>query len=315
MDVGEGQKLYYLEWGNRKGVPFIVLHGGPGGSFDESFVALFDPNIHHVVFFDQRGCGESTPSATGLTKEEIENTNTPTHLIKDVEIIRTRFFGNKKVNIAGGSWGSTLALLYAIAHPQKVASLHLWSTFLSGKAEIEETYEDRTGNPDFPLGKEWEWFISHIPESERSSGRTVLEYLAKMVSSQDPDVARKYAVITLVYEYALCNPPGFDIEKMKASLEADPNLVSLARIELIYLLNGSFIPDGYILANVDKIKHIPCHVVHGTKDWNTPLKYTRAMESAYGENCEVEVVDSGHLRSDPNMKEALQRDMRVAAKK
>ena len=123
LEVGEGQRVYYVEWGNPKGTPFMALHGGPGAGFGASHIALFDPAIHHVVFFDQRGCGASTPPADSLDEKGVEAVANTGNMLADTEALQTKIFGAQKVHVAGGSWGSTLALTYAIEHPEKVASL------------------------------------------------------------------------------------------------------------------------------------------------------------------------------------------------
>src|SRR5215467_15385393 len=145
VDVGQGQRLFVLEWGKRGGKPFIELHGGPGQSFNASHVALFNGETDHVIFFDQRGCGESKPSAAALSEEETRTINTPFNIIEDIEKLRELRF--EKVNVAGGSWGSTLALLYAIKHPDRVASLQLCSLYLGTKEETNILFSEPPYQP------------------------------------------------------------------------------------------------------------------------------------------------------------------------
>lgn len=308
-DVGEGQRVYVIEWGNPDGKPFMVLHGGPGQAFNSSHVALFNGETDHVIFFDQRGCGESTPSAATLNKDEAKKINTPFHIIRDMEVLRQEF-GFNQMNLAGGSWGSTLALLYAIEQPERTASMALWSMYLGTKKETDGLFSDQTGDPTFKFGKEWERFIAMVPEKERGVGsdglvdpRKVLAYYGKMVNSPDREVARKFAVEYAIYEFTLCAPD--DPSTIVSDVEGDTNAVSAARIETMYLSEDLFIPENYILNNIDTIKHIPIATAQGVRDRCTPIKHARAFEEAYGKECVIEIQDSGHLRDDKNMKVVL----------
>lgn len=316
-----GSYIFYVEWGNPNGIPFISLHGGPGASFGASHVALFDPEIHHVVFFDQRGCGASLPPADSLNRKDAEAAADTGNMLADTESLRQRFFGSKKVNVAGGSWGSTLALVYAIQNPDKVSSLQLWSTFLGSAGEVDDMFEGHLKRPDFPYHAEHEWFLRQIADNEPHyqylkslSGREMVRYLAEKTTDPDPAVARRHALAFEVYEYALCSPENYVFENLIAEESKNPNIVSHGRIEILSHLNAAYIDDGYITENIGRIRHIPCAIVQGERDWCTPEKYARQLQTVYGENCEVEVVKSGHLRSDPAMKEALQRNMRSKSK-
>jgi len=313
VDVGEGQKVYVIEWGNKNGNPFMCLHGGPGQSFNSSHVALFNPETDHVIFFDQRGCGESSPSAGGMKKEEIEKINTPFHIISDMEKLRTKF-ELEKMNVAGGSWGSTLALLYAIEHPEKTASLAMWSMYLGTKKETEGLFADQTGDSTFLYTKEWERFVGMVPPQERGKGsdglvdpRQVLAYYKKMVNSSDKKVAQKFAEEYAMYEFTLCAPD--DPSTIESYVVGDENAIAAARIETLYLSNDLFIPEGYILDNIDRIKGIPMLTAQGDRDRCTPIQHARKFEEALGKECVIEVKNAGHLRDDREMKPVLQRMM------
>ncbi len=310
----EGQRIYYLEWGNKDGVPFIDLHGGPGASFEKSHVALFDPTKDHVLFFDQRGCGKSTPSASGLTKEETAKTNTPMHVVEDMEFLRQQIFrGADKVNVAGGSYGSTLAFVYAIMHPERVESMELWSGFLGEKGEIDEMFTDRSGQPGFTpaMRAAWDRFISFVPENRRGSGRKVLEYYAEMISdTKNEKSAQKHALEFELFEDTLCSPDGYDPAKLEEEVASNPNLLSWARIEILYHANGEYLPEeAFIMNNINKIKNIPCRIVQGERDMCTPRKHADRLKAAYGKQCTVQEVPSGHMRSDKAMREALQKNI------
>ncbi len=321
VPASNDQYLYAVEWGNKEGIPFMCLHGGPGDSFRPSHVALFDPAIHHVIFFDQRGCGESTPNAIGCSKEVLQATNTPAHIIKDMEVLR-EYFGFEKMHLAGGSWGSTLALFYAIAHPERVLSMQLWSLYLATSTETFGIFEDRTANPAFPTmcKEQWKIFIDLVPETERTTPATVVEYYAGPhgANSSDIETAKKYAQSYLAYEYTLCQPDGSDtnpeatLAHIREDVAADPNTLPGARIEMTYIGNDMFVEENHIYTNIEKIKDIPINIVQGKRDWCTPIKYAREFEEKLGKRC-VEEVASGHLRSDIEMAAALRRNLRNIA--
>ncbi|MBI3573732.1 alpha/beta fold hydrolase [Candidatus Kaiserbacteria bacterium] len=327
IDVGEGQKLYVIEWGNPKGKPFICLHGGPGASFNESHVALFNGETDHVIFFDQRGCGESTPSAAKLTTEQLRDTNTPTHLVRDMEHLRLRF-DMQKMNIVAGSWGSSLASFYAIEHPDRVASLQLWSLYLANRKQAILRFEDKTREPGFPqmCVEPWKEFIALIPESERGYDKdglanpvSIMNYCAsaKGVNNPDEKIARKFAEAYLIYEYTLCQPDGSDtdpkgtMKKIRKLITDDPNTLSAARLEITYKANDTFVEDDHIFKNIEKLKGIPITIVQGKRDWCTPTRFARMLEEKLGVKC-VEEVDSGHLRTDKEMKKRIEENIRRA---
>ncbi len=324
IDAEDGQKLYVIEWGKRDGSPMICLHGGPGDSFKESHVALFNNRTDHVIFFDQRGCGESTPSAAVQTKEEIQLGNTPAHIIADMEKLR-KHFDMEKMHVAGGSWGSTLALLYAIEHPDKTASLQLWSLFLATKEQRDSIFEDKTRHDNFPemCREPWDEFIGLVPKDKRGydekgsvNPALILEYYAsdKGTNHPNPAIARKYAEAYLIYEYALCQPDGSDsdpsatLEKIRNDITGDANSLAAARIEMTYQVNDMFIEENRILNNAERIKDIPIKIVQGKRDWCTPTKFARMLEAKLGFQC-VDEVASGHLRNDKEMQRKIKENI------
>lgn len=327
-ETQDGQRLFFVEWGTRGGTPFILLHGGPGTGFGPSHVALFDPTIHHVIFFDQRGCGKSTPPASSLDEEAATECARTSNIINDVEALRQRFFKDKKVNLAGTSWGSTAPLAYAEEHPDRVLSLQIGSIFLGTKREVNETFEHQRKD-NFPYQREYEHFIRDLANGDehlyqrlkRMSGRQMVNYLAKKITDPDTVAATRHAVAFETYEYVLCAPHGYTYEtgyeELRKEVAEDPNTLSHGRIEILSHKNGAFLKPNQLLKRIGRIKHIPITIVQGKKDWCTPTKYAKELEKAVGRaggQCTLEEVDDGHLRSDPNMKAALQRNMLTAPK-
>lgn len=293
LDVGDGHRIYWEDWGNPAGIPIIVLHGGPGAGFNDSHKALFDPARHHVLFHDQRGCGRSTPFAETAH-------NTTADLIADIEKLR-QHLGWESAHIAGGSWGSTLSLLYALAHTDRVRSLVLWSIYLARSADDGWLMG---GPPKYFFPNEWDRFIAMIPPEHRTDPRTMMRYYASRISDDDPAVAHRHAVEWTLWEMALISL-DYDPVRNEQELETDPSALSIARLETHYIINGCFVPDNHILNELAAIQHLPCTVVQGRFDLCTPPIGARELADAYGANLRLQWVNSGHLRSEPEMKAAL----------
>ncbi len=289
----DGHKIYWEDWGNPKATPIFLMHGGPGGGFEERHKTMFDPKVHRVIFHDQRGSGRSLPFA------DTEN-NTSQGLIEDIEVLR-KHLGIDKMYVMGGSWGSTLSLLYTIAHPERVARLLIWGVFLIRQFEVDFVNE---GYPRYFYTEAWERFISLVPEAHRKKGDDVMRYYAEKIESKDAEVARKYADEWTLWEISLCSIL-YDPKKLESETMGDKNNVALARIEMHYFLNKCFVPENFILDNIHKIKHIPCSLVQGRFDMCTPPISAIDLKKAYGANLSLEIVNAGHLTSDPEMARAL----------
>ncbi|NRA47225.1 MAG: alpha/beta fold hydrolase [Oligoflexales bacterium] len=183
LEVGDGHEIYWEDWGEPTDkTPIFHLHGGPGSRFDTSHKQLYDPKIHRVIFHDQRGCGKS------LSKKMLHR-NTTQHLIADIESLR-KLLGFDSICLSGGSWGSTLGLLYAISFPRQVEKMLLWSVWLARRSE-----EWAAGEASRPLYRpeEYERFRSFIPEPYQSDSQSVLEYVSNRVNQPDLNTAFTYA--------------------------------------------------------------------------------------------------------------------------
>lgn len=299
IKVGGGHELYFEEWGASKGVPVVVLHGGPGSSFNVTFKNLFDPRQHRLLLFDQRGCGKSFPA--GRLHE-----NTTAHLLDDIDRIRARIRFAETANIAGGSWGSALALLYAQHRPEAVKELMLWSTFLGTEKEIYDPLGTQARDPKFPHPSAWKQFIRLIPRQMRSDPEKIIHYSLSVLNSMEASKAWELAVNYTVYDIATCNSPTYNERAVRAEVESDRNVVHAARIQMYYFANACFVAESQVLDGTSKIKGIKASVVHGLDDWCTRPKASEDLKRSYGENMSVQYVKSGHLRSDPAMTKALQ---------
>ena len=289
----DGHRIYWEDWGNPAVTPIFFMHGGPGGGCVDRDKIVFDPAVHRVIFHDQRGSGRSTPFAGTAN-------NTTADLLDDIEAIREKL-SIESMYVFGGSWGSTLSLLYAIAHPERVKKLLIYSIFLGTHAEVDLTNSGslRRFCPDV-----WDRFISHVPENRRSSGDDIMKFYSEQMQSPDRTHALKFAQEWSIWEYSLCSI-NYNAAQIEKDTLPDSNILALSLLETHYLMNGCFIPENYIVNSVSSIKDIPCRIIQGRFDLCTPAVAAYDLARAYGPNAQLQLVNSGHLPTDPNMKEAL----------
>jgi proline iminopeptidase len=290
LSVDSVHSLYYEQSGMKDGVPVVFLHGGPGAGSSPRHRQFFDPMHYRIIIFDQRGAGRSTPHA------ELRN-NTTELLVSDIETLREKL-GISKWHVFGGSWGSTLALAYAVAHPDRVLSMALRGIFLMMQKEIDWfLYGIKTVFPEV-----WQDFANVLPENERSD---ILGNYYKLLTHKDQAVRVKAAQSWAAYESLCCTllpRPGM-VEESKAPEHALP----ISRIEAHYFLYNKFIPDNYLLNNVHKIRHIPATIVQGRYDMVCPPETAFALHAAWPEAEFIVVPDAGHSAFEPGILSALLR--------
>jgi len=288
LDVGDGHRVYVEQCGNPDGIPVVVLHGGPGGGCSPTMRRYFDPNAYRVVLFDQRGCGRSRPHAS------VEH-NTTWHLVRDIELIRETF-GIKDWVAFGGSWGATLALIYAIAHPERVNNLVLRSVFLMTRAELDWFYGGGAAQfwPDV-----WRGFTSPIPEEEQ--GDLIAAY-SKRLFTGDRAAETRYARSWASWENSLASirndgPVGDSPAEFARAF---------ARLENHYFANLGFLEfDGWIEAKLDRIAHIPGVVVQGRYDMICPPAGAYRLTQAWSAARLRIVPRAGHALSEPGISAEL----------
>jgi len=289
LPVSDGHELYYEEVGSERGKPAVFLHGGPGGGVDPFVRRFWDPARYRVALFDQRGAGKSTPHAS------LEH-NTTQDLVADVERLRTHL-GIERWQVFGGSWGSTLALAYAEAHPERVTELVLRGIFLLRQREIDWFYQEGASAlyPDA-----WEGFLAPIPEAER--GDLVRAYHRRL-TSPDAEVRLEAARAWSVWE-GTTSGLIVDAERVRKSGE-DAFAEAFARIECHYFVNRGFLRDGQLLDEVGKIRHLPAVIVQGRYDVVCPMESAWALHRAWPEAELVVVPDAGHAAREPGIAAAL----------
>jgi proline iminopeptidase len=280
--------LYFEESGNAQGVPVVVLHGGPGAGSSPSHRRFFDPAFYRIVVFDQRGAGRSTPHG------ELRD-NTTQHLIADLEALRQQLRIERWL-LFGGSWGSTLALAYAQAHPQRCLGLVLRGIFLCRRKEIEWfLYGMRTVFPE-----DWRSLAEHIPAAERDD---LLDAYWRRLDDFDPAVRVAAARAWSTYEGA-CSTllPNLDTVAYFASEQV---ALGLARIEAHYFRHAGFLGDGELLANVQSLRSLPGVIVQGRYDMVCPVATADELHRAWPEAQYTVVPDAGHSAWEPGIRAAL----------
>lgn len=292
LATGGEHEIYFEECGARQGKPVVVLHGGPGGAINPTMRRFFDPARWRAALFDQRGCGRSRPNACLVE-------NTTWDLVEDIERLR-RHLNIEKWTVFGGSWGSTLALAYAIRHPERVSGLILRGVFLLTQRELRWFYQDGASML-FPDA--WARFVEPIPPEER--GDLMAAYHRRLT---DPDrkIQARAASAWSQWEGDTLSLRGPQARPAKfAELDF---AIAFARIESHFFANRGFFPeDGWILNNIAAVRGIPGWIVQGRFDVVTPLESAWALKQAWPE-AKFEVIwDAGHASTEPGIIDALVR--------
>ena len=281
LDVGGGHRVYFEESGNPAGFPVLFVHGGPGSRSRPAHRRFFDPAFYRIVLFDQRGCGQSTPS--GSTVE-----NTISHLVADIEQLR-HYLGVDRWLLFGGSWGSTLGLAYAIAHADRVAGMVLRGVFLGSAAEVE-------------------WYVSGIrrfaPEAwtefARDAGESIIEHYRQLIDHSDVSIALAAARRWCDYEARI-----MAIGEMSNGSDGGRNattteeLLAGARIQLHFLAHQCFLRPNQLLDDLWRIGDKPITLVQGRMDMVCPpISAFEVSRRLVGANLRL-VPSGGHSAMQP----------------
>ncbi len=289
LDVGDGHRLYYEQSGNPQGVPVVFLHGGPGAGSNPAHRRFFDPDHYRIVVFDQRGAGRSRPFAS------IEN-NTTDDLVADTEKLRAHL-NIENWLVFGGSWGSTLALVYALRHAEHCRGLVLRGIFLGSSSELDWFLYGM--HAVFP--EAWRRFAEYIPASEQND--LLSAYHTRLIDPS-PEIHMPAAAYWAGYETSCSNLLASPSE---APPQASSGALSLARIEAHFFINEVFIGDTEILDGVAGLRHLPCAVVQGRYDMVCPIRTADALVRAWPEIDYRIVPDAGHSAMEPGIRSQLVR--------
>ena len=288
LQVDGTHSLAWWRLGNPKGVPVVFLHGGPGGTTRPFYRRFYDPAYYDICMFDQRGAGESKPNA------ELKD-NTTWHLVDDIEKLR-KHFGVDKWLVSGGSWGSTLSMVYAIAHPDRCLGLVMHGITL-GESENIRFWFHGIGNV-FPDA--WDEFAAFIPEVERDD---LLAAYHKRVIDPDPKVHLPAAVALRTYSG---KTQSFDAKPDVVNALLKPELcVPLARFFTHYVTQDSFLKPNHVLENLPKIRHLPCILVQGRYDVVTRPLLAWRLNQAWPESELFFVNEAGHNPTESPMAETM----------
>ena len=284
LETDSEHRVYWESCGNPQGKPAVFVHGGPGGGTSPETRRFFDPETYHIIQFDQRGCGQSTPHAN------LEH-NTTWDLIDDMEAIRD-LLGIKRWQVFGGSWGSTLALAYAEQHPERVTELVLRGIFLLRRQELQWFYQEGASRI-FPDA--WQAYLEHIPENERHD---LMGAYQKRLLSDDKQVRLAAAERWSVWEGSTCHLYP-DLQHIEDT--ADPEFaLAFARIENHYFMNhGFFTHENQLLDDIDRIRHIPTVIIQGRYDVVCPMQTAYDLKAAFPEAELIVVPDAGHSAFEP----------------
>ena len=288
LKVSELHDLYWETSGNPKGTPVVFLHGGPGAGTQGTHRRFFDPKYWHIILFDQRGSGKSTPHG-----EVAENTTAL--LVDDIEKLRETL-GIDRWHVFGGSWGSTLALTYAETHPTRVLGLILRGICLMEPWEINWfLYGMATVYPDA-----WEAFASLIPANEQNN---LLDAYLKLMNDPNPNIrVRAYAAWSQYESTCSTLLPNPDVQ---ANHDDGKRAASISRLEAHYFKHNLFTPETQLIDNVDRIRHIPGVIVHGRYDMVCPVANAFKLHKAWPEADFIVVPNAGHSAMEPGIRSAL----------
>ncbi|TZG28070.1 prolyl aminopeptidase [Sphingomonas montanisoli] len=296
VDHDPDHRLYWEEYGDPAGEPVMFLHGGPGGACAPAMARFFDPTRYRIILFDQRGCGKSEPTVATDGPDIALTRNTTDDLVDDIRKLRHALGITGKMHVFGGSWGSTLALIYAIRHPDDVATLILRGIFLGEREDLLYMYQGNAATyaaQPFALTEpgsyvtypdEWKAFVETIAEPDRADMMAAYKAIFDMVPQNDADRARqlKAALAWSVWEGTISNmiPKESDPGKFGEANFA----LCFAQIEAHFFANELFVAPRYIVDNVGRIANIPTHIVHGRFDQVCPLTQASRLIDAMAAN-------------------------------
>ncbi|MGK7394039.1 MAG: prolyl aminopeptidase [Candidatus Cyclobacteriaceae bacterium M3_2C_046] len=293
LSVGKGHQLYWETYGKPTGIPVLFLHGGPGNGFSEQDRQFFDPDLFFVIFFDQRGCGRSKPYAC------LEH-NTTHLILQDIETLLNYLKINKCL-LLGGSWGSTLSLLFAIKNPDKVQGMILRGVFPAHKAAHDHFIQGGTASY-FP--EVWQRFIDPVPPLDQED---IARFYFNQMQSEDQDIRTKYAYEWAHYGTCLARM-DFDMDQVKMELHQEDYLAP-AVLQAYYASHQFFLPENYIYHHLKILKDIPIRIIQGRYDLVCPPIFAWEIHQQLSQS-ELFLVIAGHAATEPAIDHQLKLSLR-----
>lgn len=291
LSVGDGHRIYFEQSGNPEGKPVVFIHGGPGAGTDPKQRRFFNPKLYNIILFDQRGAGKSTPHAS------LEN-NTTWHLVRDIEMLRVHL-GIERWQVFGGSWGSTLALAYAISHPQRVTELVLRGIFLVRRKELAWFYQ-YGASEIFPDA--WEAYREHIPPNERHD---FISAYYKRLTSLDVKERLSAARVWSIWE-GVTSHLQTNVNDAIAKFGEDHFALAFARIECHYFTHNCFFEsENWLLENVGSLSNVPTTIVHGRYDVVCPITSAWDLKRRMPHADFFLIPDAGHSAFEAGISRAL----------
>ncbi|WP_371374119.1 prolyl aminopeptidase [Thalassotalea aquiviva] len=286
----DGHQIYVEESGNPHGIAVIYLHGGPGGGSSEDHRRYFDPQKYRIIVFDQRGCGKSTPHAS------VEN-NSTWDLVEDIEEIREHFAISHWL-VAGGSWGTTLALAYGIRYPHHVLGFILRGIFLGTQEEIDWLYGPQGAAGVFP-----EYYQEFLhPLNDKSFLDIVPAYHHLLFGHNE--IAR----VAAAKAWSLWESKISALHVKDMSLESKDDThqaIAMACLENHYFSHQCFLEPNYLIDNLTKISHLPAYIVHGRYDMVCQLKQAWLLAKNW-DNAQLQIIPkAGHSGFEAGIIDAM----------
>jgi proline iminopeptidase len=287
LDVGDGNRMYWETYGNPAGEPLLIVHGGPGAGRSRNAPKQFDPELFRIVQFDQRGCGDSVPSAADPSTDM--SCNTTEHLLADMDALR-RHLGIDRWLLYGGSWASTLILAYAQRHPDRVTGIVLIGVTMTRPQEVDWLYRGlRLIRP-----AEWQRFRDGVPEEDR--GGNLVEAYRRLMEHPDAAVGEQAARDWCAWEdAAIAHETSGRPGQYSAKIDADR--MAFVRICTHYFAHAAWLEDGQLLRDAHRLRGIPGVLIHGRLDLSAPVRTAWELAQVWPD-AELRIIeDSGHTGS------------------
>lgn len=288
LEVGDGHTMYYETHGNPKGTPLVVLHGGPGGGLTRFVLKLLSLKRWHVILYDQRGCGKSTP------RLELK-ANTTWHLVQDLETLREHLSIDKWV-LMGGSWGSTLALAYASRHLDRILGFILRGVCLFTEQENQWTMNRGYASEIYP--DNWKKFLKPLPKGTR---RALKPYTRRLLN---PQTRKAMVGPWTAWEHRLSHLQKLPFHPSPKSDEES------AVLEAYYYSNNAWLTPELLLETATKIK-VPVLIVHGQYDMNCPIASAYILKESIPHAKLIVVPKAGHSMSEPGIQKMLRKQIQA----